>query len=272
MFGKNKYITVCYTVESDLLKKDFKIAFLTDLHNRTYGKGNEQIYQDICMQNPDAVLIAGDMITARDTENPESTIALLVKIASEFPVWYAFGNHESKMKFHPEIYGRQYEIFYRSLEQAGVRFLLNKSEFLEDWNIMLSGLEISGKYYSKTKKNKMDQQYLEHLLDSDREDEKDKKDKKAFNLLLAHNPEYFKQYAEWGANLVLSGHIHGGMIRFGKLGGFISPSFRLFPYYDGGRYDYKKATMILSRGLGMHTIPIRIANPCELVIINLCKK
>lgn len=266
MFGKDRYIMVSYTIESELISKDVSIAFLTDLHNRTYGKENEQILNDIRIQKPDAVLIAGDMITARDTENPDNTIALLTKIASEFPVWYAFGNHESKMKNHPEIYNRQYDFFYRSLQRAGVRFLLNDSEFVKEWNIDLVGLEIAGRYYKKTKKSKMDQQYLEQELGG-----KTLHDS-SFKILLAHNPEYFEQYTKWGANLVLSGHIHGGMIRFGKLGGLISPSFRLFPYYDGGKYENGNAVMILSRGLGMHTIPLRIANPCELVLINLRKK
>ena len=53
------------------------------------------------------------------------------------------------------------------------------------------------------------------------------------------------------------------------LGGVISPALRLFPKYDGGEFKEGKSTMILGRGLGTHTLPIRIFNPGELVVIHL---
>lgn len=87
--------------------------------------------------------------------------------------------------------------------------------------------------------------------------------------MIAHNPEYFPAYAEWGADLVLSGHVHGGLMRLPFLGGVIAPSMKLFPKYDGGVFEEHGSTMILSRGLGTHTLPIRIFNPGELVVIRL---
>ena len=89
---------------------------------------------------------------------------------------------------------------------------------------------------------------------------------------MAHNPDYFEEYAAWGADLVLSGHVHGGMMRLPILGGVVSPAFKLFPKYDGGLFQQGKSTMILSRGLGMHTIPIRIFNPGELILLKICPK
>ena len=80
---------------------------------------------------------------------------------------------------------------------------------------------------------------------------------------------YFPAYAEWGADLVLSGHVHGGIMRLPLLGGVISPTLRLFPRYDGGLFQEGGSTMILGRGLGSHTIPIRIFNPGELVVVEL---
>ena len=91
-----------------------------------------------------------------------------------------------------------------------------------------------------------------------------------YTVLLAHNPDYFPRYAGWGADLTLSGHVHGGVARvpfWGK--GVISPGYRLFPKYDGGIFREGQAVMVLSRGLGMHTIPIRLFNPGELWVIDL---
>ncbi len=118
--------------------------------------------------------------------------------------------------------------------------------------------------------------------------------------MLAHNPKFFEYYAKWGADLVLSGHVHGGLMRIGKLG-FIGPDLHLFPKYSGGTYVLwkysgeeidsagdivdgnanskasgsgintlkEKSTMILSCGLGAHTLPIRIFNPGEISVIDL---
>ena len=91
-----------------------------------------------------------------------------------------------------------------------------------------------------------------------------------YEILLAHNPDYFPEYAGWGADLVLSGHVHGGMMRLPLIGGVVSPAFKFFPKYDGGMFRIGKSVMILSRGLGMHTIPVRIFNPGELVYLKLC--
>ena len=51
----------------------------------------------------------------------------------------------------------------------------------------------------------------------------------AYCILMAHHPLYAETYWKWGADLVLSGHLHGGIARLPLLGGVISPQFRLFP-------------------------------------------
>ena len=89
------------------------------------------------------------------------------------------------------------------------------------------------------------------------------------NVLLAHNPVYFDTYAAWGADLTLSGHLHGGIVRLPLLGGVISPQMKLFPDYTRGCHTKENHRMIVGAGLGSHTIPIRINNPPELVVIDV---
>ena len=97
--------------------------------------------------------------------------------------------------------------------------------------------------------------------------------KTAFQILLAHNPVYFKQYAAWGADLTLSGHLHGGIIRLPLIGGVITPQAKLVPRYSAGKYMIGEKTVIVSRGLGFcKRRPIRILNPGEIVIINIYNK
>ena len=54
--------------------------------------------------------------------------------------------------------------------------------------------------------------------------------------------------------------------------GFISPSLLLFPHYDGGLFEEDGSRMIISRGLGMHTVPVRLFNPGELIMLELQRK
>ena len=89
--------------------------------------------------------------------------------------------------------------------------------------------------------------------------------KDAYHILLAHNPVYFEQYARWGADLTLSGHLHGGIIRIPGIGGLITPQARLFPRYDRGLFEKDGKYMVVSPGLGEHTVPIRIFNPPQLI-------
>ena len=90
-----------------------------------------------------------------------------------------------------------------------------------------------------------------------------------FTILLPHHPDYIGEYAAWGADLVLAGHLHGGQMRLPGIGGLIAPGFKLFPPYTKGRYALGKTEMIVSPGLGTHTIPFRVFNPRELVIVDL---
>ena len=94
-------------------------------------------------------------------------------------------------------------------------------------------------------------------------------DQDRFQILLAHHPKYFAAYAGWGSDLTLSGHLHGGIMRLPRIGGVISPDPELFPRYDYGLYKETDSRMIVSAGLGTHTINLRINNPAELVIVEI---
>ena len=94
-------------------------------------------------------------------------------------------------------------------------------------------------------------------------------DPEAFHILLAHNPVYFDTYAAWGADLTLSGHLHGGIIRIPGIGGLITPQAQLFPKYDRGLISVNGKYMVVSAGLGEHTVPIRIFNPPQLILITV---
>ena len=258
-----KRYTICH--EKIVRKANgLKIAFLSDLHNSCYGRGNSKLLQAIQDENPDLILIGGDMLIGKNGDYMDNACTLLQNLSMKFPVYYANGNHESRMKFNPDKYEDRYQIYEKKLKAMGVSLLCNESVFLEEQDITITGLELDEYYYQKGKKVMMEESDMEDLVGvSDREN---------FQILLAHHPEFFEKYSEWGANLVLSGHNHGGIVRFPLLGGVISPQYRLFPKYDGGLYKKDGNYMVLSRGLGTHTIKIRLWNVPELCMIELKEK
>ena len=154
------------------------------------------------------------------------------------------------------------ERYADALGEMGIEPLANAHAELGGYGIAVYGAEIDRYYYKRLKVMGMGPDYLPSVLGQAPGD--------LFTVLLAHNPDYFPQYAAWGADLVLSGHVHGGVARvpfWGK--GVIAPTLRLFPEYDGGIYEKNGAVMVLSRGLGTHTIPIRVFNPGELWVVDM---
>lgn len=257
----NRFVIRKYRCTGKALKKDGTIILLSDLHNKSFGKKNEQLLEAIENIHPDMILIAGDMYTSVKGGDTQTAKDLVCTLAKRYPVYYGNGNHEHKTRLYPEYFGTMYPEFADAVKNAGVRHLVNEKVSLPAFNMDIYGLEIEREYYGKFRFAQMAPSYLEGLLG--------KTDDSRFTVLIAHNPDYFDAYAGWGADLVVSGHVHGGLMKLPFLGGVISPALRLFPKYDGGEFKEGKSTMILGRGLGTHTLPIRIFNPGELVVIHL---
>lgn len=257
-----RFVVRKYQIKHDKIKGHHRYVFLSDLHNKIYGKDHARLLAAIDQAAPEAVLIGGDLLTASPGTDPAPAVSLVRQLAGKgYPIYYANGNHEYRIRIYEDVYQDMYQNYEEQIAQTGAVRLIDKSVYLEKANIVISGLEIGRKYYKRFQKCEMKKGYLLRHLGQCRED--------AFTILLAHNPEHMDAYAAYGADLVLSGHLHGGVARLPLLGGVISPSLRLFPKYDGGRFQKDETCMIVSRGLGAHTIPIRFCNPGELVVLDL---
>ena len=262
LYDSNRFVVRHYSLRDQRIKKSVKAVVLADLHNKRYGKENERLLQAIDEIRPDMILIAGDILTAKPKASLETAVDLLTKLAGKYPIYYGNGNHEHRLKLYPENYGDMAERYEEALQKIGIRRLVNEHTVLEESGICIYGSEIDKLYYKRFGIQPMDPEYLKSLLGQPSAEK--------YTILIAHNPDYFPKYADWGADLVLSGHVHGGMVRvpfWGK--GVVSPNVRLFPKYDGGEFTMGKSRMLLSRGLGMHTIPIRLFNPGEILEVEL---
>lgn len=257
-----------YIIKTDKFKKDFsgyKFAVISDLHSNVYKVDLEGVYAAICNAGVDAVLLCGDIFNGKVNDDVTEAFAFVKKLQDKHQVFMAFGNHEYRMAMHPEIYGDTIWALIEALTNCGVAILSDETVILEkeDEKLALSGLEIDGIFYKRRPPVMGEGLVKMHLGDAD---------ESVFQLLMAHHPRYFKNYATWGADLVLSGHVHGGTVRFFGKKGVIGTDFRLFPKYCGGMYDEFGSKMIVSRGLGTHTIKVRIGNKPELIMVKILAK
>lgn len=266
-FENEKLNVTSYTICSSKLPDEFdgcKIALLTDLHDHVFGDNNQPLLQAINNANPDYVMIAGDMVTHQKTFDGAVVYELLKQLTTRHEVYYGSGNHEQKLLLDQET-RQAFETFLQSVKALGVHHLANESHIIDKdgASICVNGLELDLECYKKiNKRAALSTEFTQTIK---------KNSPNTFQILLAHNPVFFPEYASWGADLVFSGHVHGGMVVIPGIGGVLSTECRLFPKYDFGKFTKGRATMILSRGLGGHTIKLRIFNRPELVMVALKK-
>lgn len=234
-----------------------RIVVLSDLHGNRFGKKNTRLVERIgqCMAN--RIFVVGDMVVKNGKGMGES-LALMEQLVSRYLVYYAPGNHESKLEHKAE--------YINKLRQLGVVYLDNESVRIHKGkeSIRLSGLNLPDECYGKVwSRQKPDCAQIYGLLG-----EADATDPQ---ILLAHSPDYFPAYEKWGADLVISGHLHGGIFGL-PWGGALAPSLRIFPRYVRGLYRRGHSGMYVSRGLGLHHIKLRFFNLPELAVLILKNK
>ncbi len=275
-------MTSKHTIASGKLPRQpesVSFVVLADLHNRSLGKRNSRLLKRIDTLAPDFVLAAGDMINKKEVCYPGNACELLEELAKRYPVFFAYGNHEQRL----EGFGKKdrtslteeerfcetaWTQFKAHLTGAGVRFLDNESVTLKVKSLPLriTGVSIDDRYFGFHAPKELEPSYLNTLLGDGGHS---KGTEECYHILIAHNPVFFEAYTRWGADLTLSGHIHGGMMRLPVLGGVLSPQARFFPKYDAGIYSSGARHMVVSRGLGSHSIMPRIFNLPELIHIRL---
>ncbi len=239
----------------------FRIAVLADLHNRVYRSDIPTLIAQIDQEHCDAVLSAGDLVVRKHEHFVmDQALELLEYLTGKYPVYLADGNHEMRMK---RLYSEDFRAYEKELDRMGAVVLHNAGTDIELNGVKarITGLELDYRCFRNYFHVTTNAQQIRSVVG------KPKRDR--FNILLAHHPKYFPAYARWGADLVLSGHLHGGIVRLPVIGGVISPDPQLFPHYDKGLFRIGPSRMVVSAGLGTHSINLRINNPAELVIIDI---
>ena len=249
-----------YSFSDRRIRRDLTAAFIADLHNCEYGRDNCRLFNAVRAMHPDMVIIGGDFIEAAPNADAAPSLKLLKRLSSEWPVFYGVGNHERKLFIRKGL-RKQRDQLVRGLQAAGVKLIGNKSYDFQDSGVRITGLDLPHEYYRRVIHRNINALGIENLTG--------KKDPDFYNILIAHDPSHFGAYVGYGSDLVLSGHVHGGIIRIPGAGGLLSPEYRFFPEYDAGVYRTGACSMLVSRGLGSHTVNIRINNIPELIKLTL---
>ena len=235
----------------------YKIAHISDLHDGEMGKDNIKLLEALKEAQPDIIVLTGDMVDSRRID-----VSLTLRFAEGAveiaPCYYIPGNHESRI---PE----EYEKLKAGLKSAGVTILENTiAEIKKDGEkITIAG--VIDPAFDESADQSVYPDVMRGFLTSLPE-------RDGYAVLLSHRPELFDVYREAGFDLVLTGHAHGGQARLPFFGAVYVPSQGWFPEYTEGVYTEELTDMVISRGIGNSSVPIRFNNRPELIIIELKTK
>lgn len=228
----------------------FKMVVLSDLHDHEFGKDNEQLIRRVKEQNPEMIILDGDMLN-EDSKSDRVPVRLVKGLAEIAPVYYALGNHEldyigvtegKKMQKHPEDSG-----LVKDLTDAGACVL---EEGYRDVEIDGCKVRIGGMYeyaFALDGDNSAGNltgdawDFLEDFQNTDR-----------YKIMLCHRPDSFvfgDACDYWNIDLVISGHDHGGQVVIPFKGGLYGGDQGWFPAYVHGLYQLGKIRLFVTSGL-----------------------
>ena len=226
-----------------------RLAVVADPHGSFMQAGGE-LTEKIDAAGVDCILLLGDMLNekAPDMVVFAGFLSELVRVA---PVYAVSGNHDRWHDYYRE--------FCDTCEDAGVILLEDREARISRGaeEIRIVGFADPEFWTADPPEGCMDG-VLEALPAKD-----------GFDILLFHRANLFDHVADAGYELVLSGHLHGGVVRLP----FVGPVCKRLPVgdmtYAGGKYTSGESTLIVSRGLGNNVSVPRIFNRPELVVITL---
>lgn len=291
-------ITSCeYRITTEK-RAEMTLVFLSDLHDYLPARHDPgKIMELIDAARPDAVLLGGDMITvSKHRKHPvpdtETAIKFARNLREKYEVYYAEGNHEARYLEKDPV---GYAAYVKALTDLGVHYLPNAAAKITVRKPDAAGPaddraaeNAAGKNSGSASGNtavvygftlpdecfqpllfrqketvRLPEGFLESVLhEGEREEE-------TYRIGMIHSPRYLKDAAKAGLDLVLSGHFHGGTIRLPDGSGLMTPQYQFFVKECSGTFTEGKTTMIVNRGLGTHSIKIRINDIPEVSVIHI---
>lgn len=250
--NSNIYVVSYRLTSPKITGEPMRVVMFGDLHSKIFGHQQEELLQVIFAQDPDVVLLVGDIF---DRKLPTEGAELLLDGLQGLPVYYVTGNHEYANK--------NYKQLMTILKEKGVVILNDDYQVFtnEKGSLILGGLNDSDAL-KKGLKIKTHKALLETY--------KSIKDSQYYSILLVHKPELYQLFNQYGFDLTVSGHTHGGQIRIPYLlNGLYAPDQGFFPERAGGLYQDPNMVHIVNRGLANTYYVPRLWNPPEICVIEI---
>ena len=274
-----------FGIQNNKNNSSFSLLFLSDFHDKIYPNNNLDLINDIIKINPDYIVLGGDFVVFTTFQNfinnskYKNAIKFIDNLSKKIKentkninynlkrIFFGFGNHELRLKLRNDNNKLKgiYDEFIDCLNRNDITILDDCIYELND-DVSISGLSLYKGYYrnifsKKSKIKNIDTNILnKHFKNLD---------KNKFNIMLFHKPDYFDDFAEYGFDLVLSGHNHGGLIKLPYIGALFSTDLNFLPKYNYGLYEYNSKKLIVSSGIGEHFVKIRVNNRPELCLIRI---
>ena len=242
----------------------FAIAQVSDLHNARFGKEQSKLIDAIKAASPDMIAITGDLFHTAKRKNAFCFLERAAKIA---PCYFVGGNHEQR-------FADYFTAIKPQLESLGATVLDDERTTITRGGGSISLIGLADPSFKRTiPPERLTDEKLSRLECT------------GCTIVLSHRPELFDVYAWHNVSLVLTGHAHGGQVRFAHRG-LYAVHQGWFPKYTEGIFTknitnstltdtfspQKVCTMAVSRGLGNSTYYPKINNPPELVVVRLHSK
>ncbi|GAE31965.1 metallophosphoesterase [Halalkalibacter hemicellulosilyticus] len=222
------------------------VVQLTDLHNKEFPNRNQKLLEAIQQAEADFIVITGDWIDRKtvDTSNALRLVDQMKAIHDH--VYYVTGNHEWENAL--------FSHFMDDLAERGVVILHNEHAVLtvRGVDIQIVGIDDASTNH-------------ENLVTAF-----ESIDENLYTIFLSHSPVVTKRSPNVSADLVLSGHTHGGQVRFPFIGALIAPDDGLFPTLDKGIFPLgDDRYLYIDSGLGTTGAPMRLLNQSQISLIEI---
>lgn len=262
-YYQNNKIVITNIKLKQKINNKVRIAQISDLHSKEFGKNNDILYKKIIEQKPDIIVATGDLIDS-SMKKLDEIIEFCSSINKEIPMYYILGNNEMRCSRVSEI--------VEKFKKNKICVLENEIESIEVKGNKINILGLAEKridegelFYSKVN-SRYGTENIEKIFSRlERLD--------GIKIVLSHYPENFEYveegaYSKYNFDIMFSGHAHGGQFILPGIGGIFAPGQGLFPKYYKGVYG-EKNKLIVSRGLGNSGFPLRLFNRPDLVIVDL---
>lgn len=279
-----------YEISNSKLSNPIRIVQLSDLHNSSFGKGNEKLVVEVKKQHPDLIIITGDLVNDKEPFETSISVNVITDLVDIAPVYISYGNHEDSLEKFSGV------DIYNIYTNAGATVL--KDDYI-DVNVKQQEIRLGGIYgyclpdiYAQETHREFESDYLKSFQTTD-----------CLKLLLCHMPVSWLESGnlyDWNIDVVFAGHAHGGQISLPFIGGLWAPDQGWFPGKEYGIYttnkdewekhsqkmvkygkcagydisyydslDYEQSYLVLSRGLGSTEKIPRFNNIPEIVVVDL---